>query len=124
MGEKPVCDEAARLAGIVETEAYSQPFEAHVAIAQIVAREAESRHMDICQLSERTNFVSVWLYAEAHPESWHAARFAAPEDWAILLAGLVLTGALPDATHDARHFDGADHAEPALWQSGQIRFFR
>jgi hypothetical protein len=122
-GEKPECNEQTRLAGIVETEAMEQPAEAEIAIAQIVVAEARSRHMTICELSE-TNFLAVWRWARGHPGGWHAQRFAHVEDWALILAGDALAGTLPDLTRGALHFDGVEHAEPALWQSGQIRFFR
>lgn len=118
------CDEPSRLAGIVETEAFSQPTEAQIAIAQIVFAEARSRAMTVCALSEQTHFVSVYRYALANPGSWHARQFAHVEPWALSLASDVLAGVLPDFTRGAGHFDGADHTgEPTVWQSGQIRFF-
>lgn len=113
-----------RLAGIICAEACGQPWPARVAIAQIVTAEASRRRMTVCELSERTWFVSVYRYALAHPDSWTARQFAAPQPWAVELARAVLDGRLPDATQGAAHFDGADHAEPALWHAGQIRFFR
>lgn len=104
-GAKPACDAQRRLAGIVETEAMEQPAAAQIIIAQIVVAEARSRGISVCALSE-TNFLATWRWARAHPGSWHAQRFASPEDWALSLAGDVLAGALPDLTDGAMHFDG------------------
>lgn len=104
-----VCDETLRLAGVIETEAMTQPIKAQIAIAQIVAAEATSRNMDICQLTENTWFVSVYRYALAHPNSWHARQFAAPQTWAAELAREVLLGQLPPALPGYGHFDGRSH---------------
>lgn len=116
-----VCDEASRLASVVQAEAFSQPDEAHIAIAQIVAGEAQRREMTVCQLTERTWFVSVWQYAQRHPHSWTMHQFTDVQPWAYEIASAVLAGELGDATRGARHFDGAPCGN-VLWQAGQVWF--
>lgn len=101
--------DARRLAGIVCAEACGQPWPARVAIAQIVAREAAGRGMTIVELSEQTWFVSVYRYAVAHPDSWHARQFAEPPAWALELADDVLAGRLPAVLPGYGHFDGQSH---------------
>lgn len=116
-----VCDEVSRLASVVQAEAYSQPHEAHVAIAQIVANEAARRGMTVCALTERTWFVSVWQYAQRNPQSWTMRQFVTVQPWALAIAEAVLSGTAEDMTQGARHFDGAP-CRGELWQSGEIRF--
>lgn len=116
-----VCDEVSRLASVVQAEAYSQPHEAHVAIAQIVAGEAARRGMTVCALTERTWFVSVWQYAQRNPQSWTMRQFVTVQPWALAIAEAVLSGTAEDLTRGARHFDGAP-CRGELWQSGEIRF--
>lgn len=128
----PLCDEQARLAHILITEANVQPDEAHWAVTEIVFLEARSRGMTICQLSEQTNFVAVWHYAQAHPNSWHARQFSKPPPaWASEFAWRVLTRDVPaDVRRGAMHFGGEcggeeGRSDPAvLWWSGQICFRR
>lgn len=115
------CDDTARLASVIQAEAYSQPHEAHVAIAQIVAGEAERRGMTVCQLTERTWFVSVWQYAQRNPQSWTMRQFVQVQPWAYELAAATLAGQGEDATRGARHFDGAP-CGVVLWTAGQIQF--
>jgi len=129
------CDEAARLASIIQSEAYSQPGEAQIAIALIVVRESKSRGMTICALSERTNFLSVWHYAQAHPDSWHARQFAQPRAWALLIARAALAATDDRSSSDrldavgdevlrgAAHFNGAPCGR-VLWTSGETYFCR
>src|SRR5947209_4163592 len=102
------CSNVERLAGILETEAGTTPSAAHPLIAAIVVSEAHSRGMDVCALSERTWFVSVWHVAQAYPQSWTAAQFAAPQGWAVDLAKAQLMRAGDDGVSlPAHHFDGA-----------------
>ena len=115
------CDAANRLASVIQAEAYSQPDEAHVAIAQIVANEAQARGMTVCELTERTWFVSVFRYGLSHPSSWTARQFVNVQPWAYDIAQAVLDGAIADATGGARHFDGAPCGY-VLWTAGQTFF--
>ncbi len=122
MGAKQPCDAVARLAFVAETEAFTQPVRAQVAIMQIVAREAAMRNMSICALTERTNFVSVWHYAQARPESWTARQLGHPQTWALELGADVLAGRVPDETGNAGHFDGNWTAPDCAFVIGQTCF--
>lgn len=120
-----VCDDREELASVIQAEAFNQPYEAQVAIAQIVKMEADKRGLSVCALTRLTNFVAVRLYAQSHPGSWTARQMDNPLEWSLIIADDVLRNELPDMRQGAMHFDGVDRpGVPIIWQAGQTRFFR
>ncbi len=124
------CDEVFRLAGALDAEGRSQPEYVRMAMSAIVVREARSRQMSICALTERTNFLSVWHYAQRDPFSWHAQQFARPSESSLRIARDALAGQFDALRNGAMHFDGAWQQGDAwacrpevLWRGGTTCFY-
>ena len=124
------CDEPFRLAGALDAEGRSQPDDVRMAMAAIVVSEARSRQMDVCELTERTHFLSVWHYAQQYPDSWHAQQFAQPSQSSLQIASNALAGQYNDLRGGAMHFDGAWWADDdwqcrpeVLWRGGSTCFY-
>jgi hypothetical protein len=109
------CDEAFRLAGSVDAEGRNQPLGVRMAMAAIIVLEARSREMSICGLTERTNFLSTWRYAQLEPWSWGAQQFKKPSESSTAVARVALTGQFATLRGGAMHFDGA------FWQNENWR---
>ena len=124
------CDEPFRLAGALDAEGRSQPDYVRMAIAAIVVIEARSRGMNVCELTERTHFLSVWHYAQQYPDSWHAQQFAQPSQSSLQIASNALASQYNDLRGGAMHFDGAWWADDdwqcrpeVLWRGGSTCFY-
>ena len=124
------CDEPFRLAGALDAEGRSQPDYVRMAIAAIVVIEARSRGMNVCELTERTHFLSVWHYAQQYPDSWHAQQFAQPSQSSLQIASNALASQYNDLRGGAMHFDGAWWADDdwqcrpeVLWRGGTTCFY-
>jgi len=124
------CDEPFRLAGALDAEGRSQPDYVRMAMAAIVVIEARSRGMNVCELTERTHFLSVWHYAQQYPDSWHAQQFAQPSQSSLQIASNALAGKYNDLRGGAMHFDGAWWADDdwqcrpeVLWRGGSTCFY-
>lgn len=117
-----ICRDRDELAGIVKAEANVEPYQAQLAIAQIVVREAGQRGLTICALDRLTNFVSVRHYAQAHPNSWTAWALAHPDEEHYAAADDALLGLSPPALPGLYHFDGASHGDAREVVLGSVVF--
>ena len=124
------CAETFRLAGALDAEGRNQPEYVRMAMAAIVVIEARSRQMNVCELTERTHFLSVWHYAQQYPDSWHAQQFAQPSPSSIQIASNALAGQYNDLRGGAMHFDGAWWADDdwqcraeVLWRGATTCFY-
>lgn len=105
-----ICDDRHMLAFLIQTEAFSQPDAAKIAIAQIIKREAASRGITICALARFSWFVAPYRYLLAHPDSWQARQWHQIQWWSDQMADDVLHERLPPALPDSfGHFDGRSH---------------
>ena len=124
------CDETFRLAGALDAEGRDQPPVVRMAMAAIVVDEARSRSMNICELTEQTNFLSTWHYAQWFPQGWHAQQFAQPSASALQIAHDALAGHFNELRNGAMHFDGAWRGyddwqcrPEVLWRGGTTCFY-
>jgi hypothetical protein len=124
------CNEPFRLAGSLDAEGRNQPLAVRMAMAGIVVAEAQSRSMNICELTERTNFLTSWRYAQLNPWSWVAQQFKKPSESSTQVARLALTGQLYGLRGGAMHFDGAFWEDndwrcrsDVIWKGGTTCFY-
>jgi hypothetical protein len=124
------CDQTFRLAGSIDAEGRNQPLPVRMAIAAIVVAEAQSRRMTICELTERTHFLSTWRHARLNPWSWAAQQFEHPSESSTEVARVALTGQYSSLRGGAMHFDGAFWADNDwrcrpnfLWKGGTTCFY-
>lgn len=117
------CNDRQMLAFLIQTESFSQPDRAKVAIAQIIKREADNRGITVCALARFTWFVAPYRYAIANPESWTARQWHQIQWWAWEISDAVLAGEYEPVLDDRyMHFDGRSHGAPNEVVIGQIHF--
>ena len=124
------CNEPFRLAGSLDAEGRNQPLAVRMAMAGIVVAEAQRRRMNICELTERTNFLTTWRYAQLNPWSWAAQQFKKPSESSTLVARIALTGQFYGLRGGAMHFDGAFWEDDdwrcrtdVIWKGGTTCFY-
>jgi hypothetical protein len=124
------CNELFRLAGSLDAEGRNQPLAVRMAMAGIVVAEAQSRRMNICELTERTNFLTSWRYAQLNPWSWAAQQFKKPSESSTQIARIALTGQFYGLRGGAMHFDGAFWQDDdwrcrtdVIWKGGTTCFY-
>lgn len=111
------------LAFLVQTESFSQPDAAKVAIAQIIARGAAKNGITICALARFSNFVAPYQYLLRRPDSWTARQWTQIQGWAWVIADDVLADRLPMVLPPAYgHFDGRSHGAAEEIVIGGIYF--
>lgn len=92
-------DDEGWVAGAIQSEAYSQPFEAQCGIARIVWEESLRRKISVAELVQGTNYLSGWKYG-----GWHTEQYLNPLPQYRTVARIAKNRNC--ANFDSRWFDG------------------